>query len=220
MKTLDVTCEHETGISVLPLTIQDTEYISVTCEHCSSIRLLNVVTGEVTEAFSDSRLRGCDKVTSFPDGTLRIMYRKEEEIFDLFLDASVTSFQIKDETDPLMDDKHGVPWDLTDDVALVIRTAPTVIRGVDRKTGNNLWEISGDIDGAPCKPCGADVYKNLFLVFDKESKRVLVLEPDTGKCIQSIDLRHYIEDIDGCSRKGDHLLIRQESAGRMCHYSW
>ena len=213
VKTLNVTCEHDSGITLLPITIQDTEYISVTCRHCSSVRLLNDVTGKVTEAFSDSRLQGWDQLIFFPDGTLRITYSKEKEIFDLFLDASVTNFHIKDETGPFLDNKHGKPWIRTRDVALVVGIDPTMIRGVERKTGNILWKISGHIDGAPCKPCLAMLYENLFLVFDEEMKRILVINKDIGNCIQSIDLRHYIEAISGCSGNGDHLLIQQKSSG-------
>ena len=50
-------CEHESDLFQLPVTINNTESLAVACPYCRMIRLLDMNTEYVTDAFHDERVR-------------------------------------------------------------------------------------------------------------------------------------------------------------------
>ncbi len=63
-----------------------------------------------------------------------------------------------------------------------------VLLSVDCESGEKLWELKGEVDGAVIDPEGLTVspQHQLILMADDDNKRILALDPSSGSHLQSL----------------------------------
>ena len=113
----------------------------------------------------------------------------------LVLDTSTTMFRLIKTIKIDMPGVYDVCYIPVIEMIVISCPSPPVIRTVSL-TSQILWELTGSVDGAACEPHGL-VYSqrhDALLVADGQNKRILVLQPESGRCLQTIDLSQHAYD--------------------------
>ena len=195
IRSFETLCEHDKHIHVLPLMIQNKDYLAVSCRDCHVIRLLNVETKQVTEAFRDGRINLSIGMTLAKEGTL---YTIHNWIL-LTFDCSTPHFKLKHTTGTDLDwmfTIHSVPTH-----NIIVLTRPNKlprIRAVSSDTSTVVWETTGKVKGISIDPWGiAYCYEHdVVLIGDGKNKRILILQPQSGQCLQVFDVSQHVPDED------------------------
>ena len=186
-------CQHDQQY-LLPVTMNNKELLAVSCGLCRIIRLLDVETRDATVAFHDSRF--CPVYMSHGEGD--VMYvvvhaLKGAKSPVLELNTAQVPF-----TGPVRTIQSGMkmyfgmcyipsPHRL---IVLSDNYDPGLIRAVSAETGEKVWEVKGEVDGVECRPHGMlfSPQHKVLLVADGRNCRVLVLHPEDGSHLQTIQL--------------------------------
>ena len=191
IKTLKPTCQHEADIELLPLVIQSEEYLAESCWTCRKIRLRHFNTGTVTEAFSDTRyLPG--RMSHGSSNTIYVVHMIQPCPV-LVLDTSTTMFRLIKTIKSDMLKFYDICYIPIIEMIVISNNNPTIIRAVSL-TSQILWELTGSVDGAACNPHGL-VYSHrhdALLAADGNNSRIFVLQPESGQCLQTIDLSQHV----------------------------
>ena len=111
----------------------------------------------------------------------------------------------------------------TDILVLSSPRDPALIQAISMKTEEVLWEVK-EAEGLECNPHGM-VYShrhNVLLVADGKNKRLLVLQPTGGSCLQTIDVSSQVDCVWFPHIYGDQLIVhhqRLSSKQRLSYYT-
>ena len=191
IKTIKRLCEHEEWIDLLSVIIDGINYVTVSCLRCNKIRLYNMDTAAITEAWhSPEHLPG--KMCHGAQGKICVV----DSVMGfpvLILDSTTHHFQLENTVQTNMKKYHDICYIPTVDVIVISDWDPSIIHAVSL-TSQILWELTGPVDGAACDPQGLVYSQNheALLAADGRNKRILVLQPESGQCLQTIDLSQHV----------------------------
>ena len=191
-------CDHDDNVHILPITVNKKEQLAVSCPDCETIKLYNVDTLQVTNAFHDTNYYP-GAMSHGEKGKLYVVHQVKSEKKVMELDCSGKTF-----SGPNKIVQSGMEWYygmyyIPSPHRLIVLTywGDSIIRAVGAETGENVWEVNGEVDGVQCQPCGMQFspQHQVLLVADGENCRVLVLHPGDGSHLQTIQLGDVITEL-------------------------
>ena len=184
-------CDHD-RVKILTVYINNKEQLDVSCWECNSIKLYNLDTLQVTTAFHNPQYFPSN-MSLGENGKLYVGHSVEgDDVKVLELDYSEETFSGPSKIIPSGIKRyyslHYIPS--PHKVLIVTRWKDSSIRAVSAETGEMVWEVKGEVDGKMCDP-----HETLFssqhqalLIADRGNCRVLVLHPQDGSHLQTIQL--------------------------------
>ncbi len=171
--------------------------LAVSCYACG-IKLIDMLSGEVMEAYSSSGEGGFtpQQLCAGEPGKLWMSRRKgnvKEDEYDLVeLDCSATTFTPTGKNFQKWFFPCGLviylpaPFKIL--VICSIDYSGAVLQGQHAETGDVLWHLSGEVDGAEILPVGVTFspQHQLILMADGSNRRILALDPSSGSHLQSL----------------------------------
>ena len=192
IKTIKQLCEHEEWINLLSVIIDGINYVTVSCGDCHKIRLYNMDTAAITEAWHNPQHRPW-VMCNGAQGKICV----EDDVKGLpvlILDSTTHHFQLEYTVQTNMKGCYDICYIPTVDVIVISTWTPSAIIRAVSLTSQILWEFTGSVDGASCEPQGL-VYSqrhDALLAADGQNKRILILQPESGQCLQIIDLSQHV----------------------------
>ena len=196
-------CEHDQFVYIVPWTVDDREFIGVSCYWCHTISLLDIETEKVTIAFQNTEYYPRHMCKGDGD----VMYVINSVINNPVLELKIGEIRF---TGPQKTIQCGMEW------VYSMRYIPSykllvfscwednLVRAVNAETGEKVWEVSGEVEGIECEPHGTlySPQHQVLLVADGRNCRVLVLHPRDGSHLQTVRL-------DREMRKIRHLYFHE-----------
>ena len=182
---LPALCQHTQNIDVQAITIQNTEYIAVSCAHCNAIRLTSRSSNDhkVSMAFQDKSYWP-GQMCEGSEGTLFVV-NLTKEISILVLDSSTTDFHVKDVVKTDTKAVYDICYVPFQDILLIGNWNPGMIRAVSMKTHQTLWEVtSAQVEGLRTHGMLYIPQKNFVLVADGARNRILALQATSGEIVE------------------------------------
>ena len=209
IKTIKSFCQHEFNL-LLSLLINNVEYLTVSCPDCQKIYLYNIDTATITEAWHNPRYR-VGAMCHGPQGTVCAVDTMKG-VAVLILDCSTSHFHLKNTVTTNMEEYYDIYYIPTVDVIVISTWGSAIIRAVSL-TSQILWELTGSVDDAVCEPHGL-VYSqrhDSLLAADGKNRRILVLQPQSGQCLQTIDLSQHVASAWEPHLYEDQLILSHET---------
>ena len=210
IKTFKTLCHHEGNTNLFSQIIQNINYLFLSCCYCNKIYQYNMNTTTVTEAFSDDKYRP-GRMCHGPPGTICVVNRVNDNPV-LVLNCTTTSFRLERTVQTQMQRYHSICYVPSVDLLLITNCTLGMVRAVSCSTDRVVWEVTGDVAGSPCDPHGA-VYSpqhDVVFVCDGTNERILVLEPVSGECLQTVDLREHVDVAWDPYLRDDQLILRHK----------
>ena len=210
-------CPHKI-VYMLAIVIENIEYLAVSCNECKDINLQHLTIDTAYPAFSSGR---CGLMCYGKEGGIfSINFIKEFPIIDIVCrrkqfgygknveikmrdvadlcyisskDILVIPSNKKDETPDEFDDEDP-DEDSEEEDKDKKKEAPAIIRAVQCENGKVVWEVK-EVDGMETDAHGV-IYSHKYdvlLVADGGNRRILVLQPESGEHLQTIDLSSYVD---------------------------
>ena len=201
-------CEHEHDVYLLANLIGGIEYLMVSCADCHKIRLYNMDTVTITEAWHDPRCKPGPMCHGPQDRVCAVDIVKGRPV--IILDSTSILFYLKYTVHTQMEGHHSISCVPTADLLLITDHSPGIIRAVSFFTDKLIWQVTGEVDGLPCDPHGL-VYSSqhdMVFVCDGLNRRILILEPMSGECVQTIDLSQHVTVAWQPHLYEDQLILR------------
>ena len=209
-------CWHACSKHLLHLSIGDTPYIAMSCDTCQSITLYGMTDSDPITAYCHS---GEDEAAPGamccgPDNTIMVSNWRLGSKEVLVYDVTSTQFTLKDRIPVFVDLAWHIHYMETDQhggIVILLDWDKHMISAHSLDSKAPVWKIEDkEIDGKVLEPSGmcSDPDTGALHVVDRRNKRVIVLEPNTGGVIQSIQLPGvgWIHNIAWCSVQ-PHLVI-------------
>ena len=210
-------CQHADSKHLLHLSIGDTPYIAISCWKCRSIRLYSMTDSDPITAYRHS---GEDEMAPYAmchgaHNTIMVGNWREGSQEVLVYDVTSTQFTLKDRIPVHVDQAWHIHYMETAQhggIVIVSTWGEDNIMSAHSLDSKALvWKIvNKEIDGKGFQPCGmcSDPDTGALYVADQFNKRLIVLEPNTGEVIQSIQMPGVglIVNIAWCSVQ-PHLVI-------------
>ena len=191
IETFKLLCQHD-EVEIIPLVINCTEYLAISCDECHNIRLYNMDTATISEAWHDPRHRP-GQMCHGPQGTICAVDGVKGQCPVLILDSTSIPFQLEHVVQTRMERFYSISYVPTADLLLITSQSLGIIRAVSCFTDKLIWEVTGEIDGLPCNPYGLVYSSQHDVVFVCNGvNRILVLAPISGECVQTIDLSQHV----------------------------
>ena len=186
-------CEHDFP-TLLPVTMNNTEFLAVACPACHMIRLLNLETEEVTVAFHDQRVYPA--VMSHGEGDVIYLVHSVKGLPVLELNTGRLPFSKLSRTiQSGMETYYSMHY-IPSPHRLIVLTwwKDSMIRAVSAETGEKVWDVMGELDGRMIQPHSLlfSAQHQVLLVADGSNNRLLVLHPRDGSHLQTIQLDQYM----------------------------
>ena len=211
LNTWQVKCQHDCSKCLLHLSIGGTPYIAMSCYECQSITLYSKTDSDPITAYCHSGdMAEPGAMCHGPDNTIMVSNWRPGSKEVLVYDVTSTQFRIPvhvnhtEHIHYMRTAQHGGIV-IVSDLDMHIMSA----HSLDSKA--LLWRIENkEIDGKGLRPSGmcSDPDTGALYVGDRYNDRLIVLEPNTGEVIQSIQLPgvELIKNIAWCSVQ-PHLVI-------------
>ena len=212
-KKISPSCGHNYVSSYTSaLIIDGREKLVVSCYHCDDFKLLDLQTEEWSTAFT-----GCkpNALCSGDSGTLFIQSREDQTILELDCTSSVFKGPIKNlHPNMLCMAMCYIPPPVN---ALVLSdwySSKMVAWSVERDAA--IWEfkIKLKLTGLLFHP-----EHNVLLVADRKKKRVLIVDPEEGSLIQTIDLPD-MGEINALGLDKDQIVMLHGNEGNHIKISY
>ncbi len=203
-------CGHNDNINTECLKIGEKEMLAVSCIYCAKIWLCNLETGETSVAFEDEQHSPGQMCKGKP-GQLIVLDQTHKQI--LFLDCAFHLFKLARRL-PLNVEKYisnvstcYIPGGLT----LVISDHIGRVTAVSTITGEQRWEVTGQVQGKQCYLRGVVYSRKLDTLFlaDGSNTRILELDPSDGSLIQILPLDETMGGIRDLCLHNDQLIVLQ-----------
>ncbi len=209
-RTLRLPCEHNSDIGILPIVIDGSEYLAISCIDCQEIYLRSLDGTKVPSARNLSAYK--NKAWHYPGcmfqneaGTLFVENCVKYGEPVMLLDCSSVPFKFKSK---IANSGMGCMFDMCysysreNELLVLTDRVPAAAGAVEVKSGVLYWKLTGEIEGSICDPHGVcSLAEGNILVADGRNSRLLVLSP-TGHVLQTIVLSE-------CGVAG-HCIIRNE----------
>ena len=185
---LDALCKHE-DVLLQSVRVKNTQMLAVSCVRCRMIRLYDMQTGEVTKAFHNQEYYTGSM--SPGDGEVLYVVHHVKGHPVLELNTEQIPFTGPSRTIPSRIegyfDMHYIP--APHKQIVISSTSLGLIRAVSMD-GEKMWEVKGEIEGKKCDPHGLlfSPDHQVLLVADGTKSRVIVLNPQDGSVLQTIQL--------------------------------
>ena len=191
IKTFKPFCEHV--VYLLANLIGGIEYLTISCADHRKIHLYNMDTATITEAWHDPRSKPGPICHGPQDRVCAAEIVKGYQV--VILDSTSIPFHLKYTVHTQMESLLDISYLPTADLLVIAHHSPGIIQAVSCFTDKLIWEVTGEIDGLPCDPHGL-VYSSqhdVVFVCDGVNRRILVLAPMSGECVQTIDLSQHVD---------------------------
>ena len=205
---INIPCRHNCRAGLLALEISGIEYLAISCPDCKDIKLLNLFTCDLTTAYSGKKmLRMCE-------GEGNTLYVEASHNRVLELDCSQTVFSRTETLTTKMSGNFRGMCYVPSPYRLLVASNGRKVVAIARDTNKIAWERN--------KPCFNTDPRGLYyskvhhaiLVADGNHSRILVLNPDTGRKIQTIRLPGMGEIIHMCLNNGQLIVRHSNLFGR------
>ena len=192
IKTIKQLCEHEELIDLLSVIIDGINYVTVSCPDCHKIRLYNMDTAAITEAWHHPKHRP-EAMCHGAQGQICVVDLVKGAPV-LILDSTTHHFKLKNTVQTNMKAYYDICYIPTVDGIVISNRDPSPIIRAVSLTSQILWEFTGSVDGATCHPHGFVFLQKheAILAADGDNKRILVLQPESGRCLQTIDVSQHV----------------------------
>ena len=212
--------EHKEWLDLEPFEMKDKELLAVSCQKYRMIRLLDTETEKVTVALQSQMY--------FPNAICKgercVMYMvnsvkgPNKPVLELSTEQVPTTCAGPTKTILSgMMKFHSFSYIPPPYKLLVFSYhSPGTIRAVSVKTGEMVWEITGEIEGSKCKPHGIlfSPEHKVLLVADGKRSRVQVLHPLDGSHLQTIQLESEMGVIIQLGLLQNKLIVHHHAGGR------
>lgn len=203
IKTIKAVCRHEM-IDLLPLILESTEYLAISCADCKDINLYHMRQGTAIHAFGTDRP---GPICHGPDGSLFVVHCVDTSPA-YKLDWRQTQFRLgekiethvakSDETEPddTEQEKKTIGMlaicHISNSDILVMSSPKSAARmwAVSCTENKLLWEINGTKGGPHCT-----VYSHKYHVLilaDGVNGQLLIVHPESGKLLRTIDISWHV----------------------------
>ena len=195
--------------------------LAAVCFHCSNIKLIDTLKGGVSEVHKGStdksEFRPVNLCAGEPGKLWLFRLKVTEGTADnikhdvIELDCNGTKFTPT---------SRGFLIDLKRCSSFCYLPAPhnalvfsdgksKVLLSVDCESGEKLWELKGDVDGAEINPAGVTFspQHQLILLADYHNSRVLALDPSNGSHLQTLALPEELGCTQFLSLHNEHLFV-------------
>ena len=176
-KTIKAPCKHG-STRLFGLMIGQEEFLALGCMYCKSIRLLNLETEQVTEAFCDVRARD---MCHGRQGRMFVITQNDEVIE---LDCSSSRFTRIQTIYTGLEECRDVYYLPMNDCVVVCRGDE--VRAVSCRDGSVVWRVQGEVDGKKIDPQGFLLYNGGLFMADGSNSRIVVLNANDGSFIKTI----------------------------------
>ncbi len=216
-------CEHNCSKHLLHLRIGNTFYIAWSCWRCQSITLYSMTDSDPITAYCDS---GDDQDKPYtmchgPENTILASNWRPGSKEVLMYDTTSSNFTLKDRIHVDVDQARHIHYMETAQHGeiLIVSTYEIMFHKQNVISAHSvlhkalLWQLEGkEIEGKLFMPGGmcSDPETGALYVGDRGNERLIVMEPNTGEVIQSIQMPGvgFIGNIAWCSVQ-PHIVIHQ-----------
>ncbi len=201
-------------------------YLAVSCVICCEIWFYNFITGEVKSVWRDDSNAGLEQfapgpLCHGPDNTIlscnALIDSKSVGVFRITLNNELT---LAREIGVDIDTPYGIACAETPHAHLVFtcRWRDKAICATHMQSGKAQWIVNWEVAGKLCEPHGLCYMSGRLYVADGNNRRVLVLEPATGRLLQSIPIPDMasVKSV-AWSDTQPHLVIRHAVHGSNKH---
>ena len=183
-------CDHDI-VNILPVNIKNKEQLAVSCFECETIKLYNLDTLQAITSFHNLKYYPASMCHG-ENGKLCVVHGIKGDTKVLELDYSGEPFSGPSKIIPFRINRYYGLYYIPSPHKLLIITLweYSTIQAVSAETGETVWEVKGEVDGKMCEPHGT-LYSSrhqALLIADGRNRRVLVLEPQDGSHLQTIQL--------------------------------
>ena len=237
VRKMKALCQHK-RVGMLSVVIENIEYLAVSCSECGDINLQHLTIDTAYPAFSsdhcgpmyygkEGEIFSTNCIKEFPVieiGCKRKQFVYEETVetkmktvYDLCYISTKDILVIPTHKKNTTRDEFSSEEDTDDESEEKEKDKkkedPAMIRAVQSRNGKVLWEVK-EVDGM--KTCAHRViYSHKFdvlLVADGSNRRILVLQPESGEHLQTIDLSSHVGSAWKLFLHRDQLIL--EHLGR------
>ncbi len=216
LREVEAPCLH--APSLCPVEVQGRRLLGVACSNYMdlNVTLNDLSNGEVVDEFKygdKSGLRPMLLCAGEPGKLWLIRLNDlygENEFHLIELDCSGMKLKPTGRTLPVAFKRLGsvcylpAPYN-----ALVTNAGPDVLLSVDCESGERLWELKGDVDGAEINPAGVTFspQHQLILVSDWKNSRIMALDPSSGSHLQSLPVPKTLGLLSHLRVHNEHVFL-------------
>ncbi len=224
-------CQHDVA-HLCPLVVGQRKVLGVTCYHCHDIKLIDMSNGDESVAFQGGCLENDFRPAFLCYGEPGKLWLLQLEIVDkdtnlrkycvIELDCSSSTFTPTGRGFPLEIKGcnavfHCLP---SPHNALVLcQWKAPVVSSFSCESGDKLWELKGEVDGADIDPQGVTFspQHQLLLMADYTNKHILALDPRSGSHLQSLPVPQEVGDPVGLCLHNELLFM---TCSLWCEDGW
>ena len=206
-------CEHK-DVFLQSVRVKNTQMLGVSCIWCRMIRLYDVQTGEVTTAFHNQKYY--PGLMSPGEGdALYVIHSVKGLRPVLELNTEQIPFTGPSRTIESGIEKYYDMHYIPAPHKLIVFSSG-LIRAVSVVNGEKMWEVKGGIEGKKCNPHGLffSPDNQVLLVSDGVNNRVIVLNPQDGSVLQTIQLDYQLGPLWHLFLHQNKLIIHHPIGGK------
>ena len=193
-KNISSSCDHKYAARLSSLIIDEREQLVVSCEECDDLKLLDLQMGEWSTAYTGCTPRA---LCSGGSGRIFVQSRRDQLILELDCTRPVFKGPIRTiHTNKWCMAMCYIPPPVDGLVLSDVHSSNMVMKSVERD--EIIWKFQKQKEGTYFNPMNKEVYDRTGLLFHQEynalfiadgyEKRVLIVDPGSGRLIQTIDL--------------------------------
>lgn len=179
-------CGHGYAITVLGVTVQEEDFLAVTCSECGDTKLMSLKTGEINVAY-----RSRQGPTGLCHGdTNKVWLHCEDDLSVRELNCSSRNFfetgrKVQGSKKAYLRGYLPLPE------SAVVLGHIQWMEAVSCETGKQLWRLGGEVDGKKIDLWGVTFHPELRLLLAADHyNKILVLDPGTGSLVQTFPSPH------------------------------
>ena len=213
-RTIDAVCNHVPyGINILPVTIDNKQYICLSCDGCQKIYLINLVENQsksvCLSSWSHEACKGSvGHMCHGEPGTLFTVGYQFGTVS--VLDCTTTKFRLKHQFNTSVAQVNNMCYILPYKLMIISSSLHSRTVAVRESDGSQVWEVMREINGKKCNPYGFVYLPQVdqILVGDGSNRRIIVVEATSGHVVQTIELKEvsYINELH--VTKQQQLFVR------------
>ena len=215
VKKIKRLCQHK-NVHMLSIVIENVEYLAVSCMECGDINLQHLTIDTAYPAFSSDN---CSLMCNGKEGEIFLKrYTDEKKTSIIEIGCKRKQFVYGKTFESKIKSVHDICYVSTKGILVMSRHKkgskydefsdedtdkepeekekdekkedPAFIQAIQYSSGKELWEVKEVDDLETCAHAVIYSHKyDVLLVADGSNRRILVLQPDSGEHLQTIDFR-------------------------------
>ena len=209
-RPIDTLCKHDLFNNILSLTINGQEYLCNSCLICCQIRLIDLESNDVINAYKADIWKMCPG----EKGEIYIASAGKISI----LDVTTSSFTLK-HTFPEIDNMRPDHMCYISESGLLVFSSQKKMFHAINREGYTVWDTSAQIfDRSRCELLGLIYHPETkkLVAGDHANNMLIVVDGQTGQVLQSEPLENKLFDLH---LRGDELVIRHGPVMKISFYS-